>query len=147
MHLSFFTEKISTDSRALVAKSFRMPIVAASRRRILVADDHVVYRECLIRLLHELPGLDVIGDAEDGLQAIELATLLHPDVVLMDVDMPRMSGIEATRQIVKALPEIRIIGLSMHNHEDIVAQMLSAGAVSYFMKDGPIEQLLTAIQS
>jgi DNA-binding NarL/FixJ family response regulator len=147
MYLSFFTEKISADPKDLIAKSFRMPILTASRLRILVADDHTVYRKCLIRLLHEWPGLDVVGDAEDGLQAVELAMLLHPDVVLMDVDMPRMNGIEATRQIVKALPEVRVIGLSMGNHEDIVAQMLAAGAVFYFMKDGPMEQLLAALQS
>jgi DNA-binding NarL/FixJ family response regulator len=146
MHSNFFAEKTSADPKDLITKSFGMPVLAAPRLRILVADDHTVYRECLIRLLHELPGLKVVGDAEDGLQAVELATLLNPDVVLMDVDMPLMNGIEATRKIAKALPAVRIIGLSMHDHEDIVAQMLSAGAVCYFMKDGPMEQLLAALQ-
>jgi DNA-binding NarL/FixJ family response regulator len=147
MNLRFFAEKTPTDQAGLIPTSFGMPVLATSRRRILVADDHAIFRECLIRFLNESPGLDVVGDAKDGLQAVELAKLLHPDIVIMDIDMPHMNGIEATRQILKTLPHVRVIGLSMHNHQDIVAQILSAGAICYFMKDGPMEQLLAAIQS
>jgi DNA-binding NarL/FixJ family response regulator len=146
MHSRFSTEKTSADTKGLITKSFGMPVLASSRLRILVADDHAIFRECLTRFLQESPGLDIVGNAKDGLQAVELATLLHPDIVIMDIDMPRMDGIEATRQIAKTLPHVRIIGLSMHDHKDIAAQIMSAGAVCCFMKDGPMEQLLAALQ-
>ncbi len=147
MHLSYFAQILAADSKATTIKSAAMTALKIPRRRIFIADDHAVFRRCLIRLLHSSPDLDVVGDAEDGLQAVELVVLLHPDVVVMDVDMPLMNGIEATRHIKKALPEVRILGLSMHDHEDIAAQMLSAGAAGYFVKDGPIEKLLSAIHA
>ncbi len=117
------------------------------RRRILVADDHAIFRQCLIQLLEEIPELEVVADAPDGEQAVELAVLLHPDIVIMDVEMPRMNGIEATRKIKSILPGIRIIAVSMHPHGDVSAQILGAGAVQYFPKSDPVEELLNAIQS
>jgi DNA-binding NarL/FixJ family response regulator len=89
----------------------------------------------------------VAGEAEDGQKAVEYAKLLHPDVMLMDVNMPRMNGIEATRIIHRDLPEIRFVGLSMHDSLDAGRAMLEAGAVSYLPKDSPVEDLLAAIQN
>jgi DNA-binding NarL/FixJ family response regulator len=146
MYSSILAKKIPANSNNLISVPVEMPLVTGRRRRILIADDHAIFRECLARLLQGSPELDIVGNAEDGQKAVELATLLHPDVVLMDVDMPLMNGIEATRQITLTLPHIRVIGLSMHNHDDIAAQMLSAGAIRYLMKGGPVEELLAAIQ-
>jgi len=119
-----------------------------NKSRIIVADDHPVFRNCLIQVLKEIENLDVIACAEDGRQAVDLTMRLHPDLVLMDVNMPRMNGIEATRKIAGALPDVRVIGLSMDSENAIVSeQMRAAGAIGYFPKDGPIEELLDAIQS
>jgi DNA-binding NarL/FixJ family response regulator len=111
----------------------------------MVADDHAIFRQSLIQLLKECPGLEVVGDARDGEQAVDLATLLHPDVIIMDVDMPRMNGIEATRRIIRILPAVRIIGLSMYTRVEMAARMRAAGAFTYFPKDSPVENLLAAI--
>jgi DNA-binding NarL/FixJ family response regulator len=145
MAASVFVEKgIPPDPKARSADS-EAPVLPLQKHRILVADDHAIFRECLIRLLQDYPGFDVVGDAENGQKAVELAELLQPDIVIMDVDMPFISGIEATRLIAAKLPHIRIIGLSMHDGKEMASQILSAGAKSYFVKDGPIENLLEAI--
>jgi DNA-binding NarL/FixJ family response regulator len=116
-----------------------------TRRRIIVADDHKIFRECLTRILGEVSGFDVIAIAWDGRQAVDLALKLHPDIVIMDVSMPHMNGIEATRIITNALPEIRVFGLSMHDEQEIEAQMIAAGASGFYPKDGPVEKLITAL--
>ena len=113
--------------------------------RVLVADDHTVVRKGLVEILRKEPGIDVVGEAQDGQQAVEQARLLKPDVVLMDVTMPLMSGIEATRILSSEMPEVRVIGLSMHAQDDMAAQMRGAGAVRYLVKDGPAEDLIKAI--
>jgi signal transduction histidine kinase len=118
----------------------------AGLHRIIVVDDHPIVRKGLIQALRECPGIEVVGEAEDGQKAVEYAKLLHPDVMLMDVNMPRMNGIEATRIIHRDLPGIRVVGLSMHNPLDAGRAMLEAGAVSYLPKDSPVENLLAAIQ-
>jgi DNA-binding NarL/FixJ family response regulator len=148
MGLNLLTEKTFTpNTQALIAAQADIPALAVHRRKVLIADDHRIFRECLTRLLQELPGLEVVGNAEDGLQAIELATILNPDIVIMDVDMPHMNGIEATRNIAKVYPLVRIIGLSMHDQKAIAAQMLAAGAALFLTKDGPIDELLSAISN
>jgi PAS domain S-box-containing protein len=114
--------------------------------RVLVADDHTVVRKGLVELLQKEQELTVVGDARDGHEAVELAHRLRPQVVLMDVTMPRMDGIEATRRITAELPGVRVIGLSMHGGDDMAAQMLAAGAVDYLVKDGPIENLVAAVR-
>ncbi len=115
--------------------------------KILVADDHAVLRQGLSNLLEKEPDLEVVGQAADGREAVRLASELSPDVVLMDVTMPHMDGIEATRRIGKANPNIRIIGLSMHDDPDTQERMTSAGATAYLYKASPVEKLLEAIRS
>lgn len=119
---------------------------AASRTiRVLVADDHPIVRSGLAALLHDEPDIDVIGEAADGVMALAMARHLKPDVVIMDVTMPRMNGLDATRLIVRELPDVRVIGLSIHGHEQMAASMRRAGAVAYLHKGGPPEALIAAI--
>jgi PAS domain S-box-containing protein len=115
--------------------------------RVLLADDHKIVREGLSSLLSEQPGIEVVGQAEDGLIALEMARLLHPDVVVMDVSMPRMDGVEATRLLKAELLGIEVIGLSMHAENDMAKLMRDAGAVAYLSKGGPSEYLVEAIRS
>jgi DNA-binding NarL/FixJ family response regulator len=96
-------------------------------------------------MLLEQPRLDLIGEADDGQEAVEMALQLYPDVVLMDVSMPRMDGIEATRRIKEAAPDIGIIGLSMHHKDDMASTMRNAGASDYLMKTAAAEELIDAI--
>jgi len=112
---------------------------------VLVADDHPVLRKNLARHLREQPGIEVVGDACDGQEAVEIALATRPDVVLMDVTMPRMDGIEATRCILAQLPHVRVIGLSMHEGKDMIIAMREAGAVAFLTKSLPIEELVTEI--
>jgi signal transduction histidine kinase/ActR/RegA family two-component response regulator len=113
--------------------------------RILVADDHTVVRKGLVELLQKVPGLAVVGEAANGLHAIDQARQLRPDVVLMDVTMPQMNGIDATRLLLSEMPRVRVIGLSMHAHE-MATLMQAAGAIRYLAKDGQIEDLIKAIR-
>jgi PAS domain S-box-containing protein len=120
-----------------------------SRRqiRVLLADDHELVRGALARLLDAQADLQVIGEAADGESAVELADLLTPDVVLMDVTMAGLGGIEATRRIAQGHPETRIIGLSMHESADVAAAMRSAGACEYLRKSSPTHVLLQTIRN
>ena len=113
---------------------------------MLLADDHAVVREGLAGLLQLQPGIDVIGRASDGQQALEMALQLQPDVVVMDVSMPGLSGMEATRQILAQLPTTRIIGLSMHSEPGIATAMRDAGACAYLAKSSQPKDLIAAIR-
>jgi CheY-like chemotaxis protein len=119
---------------------------ATSPIRVLLVDDHRIVREGLAQLLNGTPGIKVVGEAEDGYEAIDLARRLKPDVVVMDVSMPRMTGIEATRLIKADLPECCIIGLSMHDSAEMETSMREAGASVYLAKDGPSEVLINTIR-
>lgn len=114
--------------------------------RILLADDHEVVRSGLARLLQMEPDIEIAGQAADGQEAVEVAIQIRPDVILMDVSMPRMSGVEATRRIVQQMPNTKIIGLSMHEHDDVAASMKAAGAAMYLTKTTPPEALVAAIR-
>ena len=116
-------------------------------RRILVVDDHPVIRQGLIELLHKESDITVIGSAGDGEQAIQHARELKPDVVLMDISMPVMNGIEATRAITSEMPGVQVIGLSMHEHAQMISAMRAAGAAAYVRKDGSIAELLATIRA
>jgi PAS domain S-box-containing protein len=113
---------------------------------VLLADDHEVVRTGLARLLQGEPGIEILGQAADGQEAVEMALQVRPDVILMDVSMPRVGGVEATRRIVQQMPGIKIIGLSMHAQEDVAASMKAAGAVLYLTKTSPPETLIAAIR-
>jgi DNA-binding NarL/FixJ family response regulator len=116
--------------------------------RILLADDHKLIREALSRFLKDQDGMEVVGEAKDGVTAVELVEKLHPDIVIMDVSMPPvLSGLEATRWICSRWPEVKIIALSMHKHKQYVAEMFKAGARGYMLKDSDYDELLTAIQT
>jgi signal transduction histidine kinase/CheY-like chemotaxis protein len=113
--------------------------------RVLLAEDHEIVRQGLASLLRETPGIDVVGEASNGQDAVDLAYRLRPDVVTMDVSMPVMSGDEATRRIKEHLPETRIIALSMHQEPETIEKMCQAGADGYVLKTAPPEELFAAI--
>jgi PAS domain S-box-containing protein len=115
--------------------------------RVLLADDHKIVREGLSSLLAEQRGIEVVGQAQDGLEALEMAHSLRPDVVVMDVSMPRLDGVEATRRLKAEFSCINVIGLSMHEESDMAQSMCNAGAVAYLNKGGPSEKLIEAIRS
>jgi DNA-binding NarL/FixJ family response regulator len=117
------------------------------RIRILLVDDHRVLRGVLAELLDEQPGLEVVGQAGDGHSAVEMAMTIRPDVILMDVTMPGMSGVEATRRIVNQMPDVQVIGLSMHARDDMERAMREAGAVAYLTKSGSSDQLVETIHA
>lgn len=116
-------------------------------RRILLADDHKIIRDGLRSLLADKPGWDVVGEAEDGREAVRLAGELKADLIIMDVGMPQLNGIEAARQILADAPKTRIIALSMHADAKFVGRMLEAGAMGYLLKDCAFEELDQAIKT
>ena len=111
----------------------------------IIADDHRIMREGLRSLLEKSGRFECIAEADDGYQAVKLARELHPDIVIMDIAMPNMNGIEATRQIKTELPEVEVIVLSMHATKNYVSQVLQAGASAYLLKDSAFEELSTAL--
>jgi len=115
--------------------------------RILIAEDHRMMRDALASLLAKEPGFEVVGLAEDGLEAVRRAHETKPDVVLMDINMPRMDGIEATRQITAGLPKIKVIGLSVHAEDQVASEMLAAGASSFVAKSSSPAELTGAIRA
>ena len=115
--------------------------------RILLADDHTVIRLGLKLLLERQADFVVVGEAEDGRKAIQLAESLQPDVIVMDVAMPNLNGIEATRQITTALPKVAVVVLSMHSDESYVMRALKAGAKGYLLKDSAEADLIQAIRT
>ncbi len=113
--------------------------------RVLLADDHTLVREALRMMLEDEADIDVVGEASNGRLAVELARELHPDIVLMDITMPVMNGIQATRAIHAERPTVCIIGLSMHEHMDRV--MEEAGAAAFVNKGGLPDQLLDIMRT
>ncbi len=115
--------------------------------RILLADDHIVMRSGLRALLERQPNLEVVGESENGRETVALAASLRPDVVVMDVGMPVLNGIEATQMIVTQCPTIAVVILSMHADESYVMRALKAGARGYLLKDSAAADLIGAIQA
>jgi DNA-binding NarL/FixJ family response regulator len=115
--------------------------------RVLLADDHTLVRAGLRKLLESMPELTVVGEAADGLALLALAEQLQPDLVLMDIAMPGLNGLEATARLVKAQAGIRVLILSMHQNEEYVRQALRHGAVAYLLKDAAPVELELAIQA
>jgi CheY-like chemotaxis protein len=118
----------------------------SSEIRVLIADDHHIFREGLRSLLEGKGDISVAGEAADGVEAVKRAHELKPDVILMDINMPKMNGIEATRKLSAELPQVRIIGLSVNSKEDMAESMHAAGAAAYLPKGGPSAELLAEIR-
>jgi DNA-binding NarL/FixJ family response regulator len=121
--------------------------MTTERIRILVADDHAVFRAGLRGLLASVPGTEVVGEAATGDEAVAQAAALQPDVVLMDLQMPGLNGIEATRRIVAASPELAVLMLTMFEDDDSVFAAMRAGARGYVLKGGRQAEILRAIQA
>ena len=115
--------------------------------RILLADDHTVMRAGLRALLERQPHLEVVGEADDGRQTVELSASLVPDVVVVDIAMPNLNGVEATRQMVTKQPAISVVILSMYSDEAYVMRALKAGARAYLLKDSAVTDLIRAIEA
>jgi two-component system response regulator NreC len=115
--------------------------------RVILADDHAIVRHGLSKLLQQEEGMEVVAQAQDGHSTVELTRELAPDMVIMDIGMPDLNGIEATRQIVRDFPQVKVIGLSMHSGRKFVVEMLRAGASGYLLKDCALEELTTAIKT
>ncbi len=113
--------------------------------RIILADDHRIIREGIRTLLEREEGLEVVGEANDGREVLRLHEKCRPEVVIMDIAMPNLNGIDATRQLVDKHPDTKIIALSMHSDHRFVAEMLQAGASGYLLKDCVYEELVRAI--
>jgi len=118
-----------------------------SKIRVLIADDHLVVREGLVAMLQSAGEFEIVGQAADGQEAIRLAEELHPDVVLIDVQMPRLGGIEATYQITQRVPTTRVVILSTFDHDEYIYKGIQAGAIGYLLKDSELEELLKAIRA
>jgi DNA-binding NarL/FixJ family response regulator len=124
-----------------------MTTPAKTAARVLIADDQTLFRNGLARLLDEDPRVDVVGQAVDGADAVRQALKLKPDVVLMDLKMPNMDGVEATRQIRAQLPDMKILILTTFDADNHVLQALEAGVSGYVLKDSVSEAIITSIQA
>ncbi len=116
-----------------------------SKIRLLLADDHAILRSGLVRLLGEEADMEVVGEAENGREAVQKVQELHPDIVLMDIGMPIMNGMEATKQIKKRDQDVKILVLTMHDNEEYLFQVLQAGASGYVLKKAADSDLVNAI--
>lgn len=115
--------------------------------RVLIADDHAIVRQGLKALIEKEPDMEVVGEAENGEQAIEIARDLAPDIIVMDMTMPQLNGIEATKFILRENADIRVIALSMHSNRQIVKEALKAGAMAYVLKSCLFDELSRALQA
>jgi PAS domain S-box-containing protein len=138
---------VSQQPQHIVPRRLQKQRGSGERVRVLLVDDQRMLRAGLARLLQDQPDIEVVGEAADGPTAIELAHTLQPQVVVMDITMPGMSGIEAARRITREHPDIKVIGLSLHEQEEMARAMLEAGASAYLTKGGPTEDLVAAIRS
>ncbi|MCP4608674.1 MAG: response regulator transcription factor [Planctomycetes bacterium] len=114
---------------------------------ILIAEDHAIVREGLRSLIEKQPDMEIVCEAEDGREAVDRVRELLPDLVIMDITMPNLNGVEATRQIINEFPQIKVIALSIHSNRRFVADMLGAGATGYILKECLFDELVQAIQA
>jgi two-component system response regulator NreC len=114
---------------------------------ILLADDHRILREGIRALIEDQEDMQVVGEAEDGQATLKMVSQLNPDVVVMDIAMPLLNGLEATRQIRRDFPQVKVLILTMHENEEYIRQVLAAGALGYVLKDAAARDLLGAIRT
>jgi two-component system response regulator NreC len=115
--------------------------------RIILADDHAIVRHGLSQSIQQEEDMEVVGQAENGLSTIKLVRELSPDIVIMDISMPDVNGMDATREIVRDFPNVKIIALSMHSAKKFVSEMFKAGACGYLLKDCEFDELANAIRT
>jgi len=115
--------------------------------RVLLADDHTIVRQGLKALLDAELDIEIVGEAADGWETIQQAEELKPDVVLMDITMPRLNGLEATRRLRRLLPEVRVLVLTVHTNEEYVREILRAGAAGYILKEAAVDELVNAVRA
>lgn len=115
--------------------------------RVFLVDDHTVVRLGIARIIQEEPDMEVVGETADGSQAVEAVRALRPDVVLMDIEMPGVSGIDSTKQIIEAVPDTRVLILTIYDRDDLLFRSLQAGAAGYVLKGAAIDELLGAIRT
>jgi two-component system response regulator NreC len=115
--------------------------------KVLLADDHKIVRDGLRALLEKQEGMEVVAEADNGRTTVRLARELRPDVVIIDIGMPDLNGIDATRQIMAEVPGIKVVALSMHSDKRFVAQMFKAGASAYLLKDCAFEELVRGVKA
>ena len=113
--------------------------------RILLADDHILFRQGMKRIIDEMPGTNVVGEANDGQEAVELVKELLPDLVILDISMPKLSGLEACREIRHLFPDVKILVLTMHKDREFLLHAISAGAQGYLLKEDSDEELFAAL--
>jgi len=121
--------------------------MTTDRIRVLIADDHKIIRVGLQGILQKTSDIEVVGEAEDGLEVLEILRKTVTDVVLMDIDMGRTGGIETTRKVKEAFPDVQVLALTIHEEQDHIIQMLEAGASGYLLKNTGTEELLAAIRA
>lgn len=114
--------------------------------RLLIADDHALVRSGLRSMLEREPGIEIVGEARNGREAVELCRSLRPNLVLMDVRMPEMDGLEATRAIKRELPETGVLMVTMHENRDYMLEATKAGAAGYVLKDASRNELISAVR-
>jgi DNA-binding NarL/FixJ family response regulator len=114
--------------------------------RLLIADDHALVRQGLRGMLEREPDIEVVGEAHNGREAVDLCRTLDPNLVLMDVRMPEMDGLEATRTIRRERPEISVLMVTMHDNQDYMREAAKAGAAGYVLKDAPRDELIGAVR-
>lgn len=115
--------------------------------RILLADDHTIVRQGMARLLNDQPGFSVIGEAIHGRNAVRMALELKPDIVIMDIAMPQLNGIEATKRIKKQLPKTKVLIVSMYSHEHYIHELIETGVSGYLLKDASGRDIIKAIHA
>jgi len=115
--------------------------------RIILADDHTIVRHGLSKLLEQEEDIEIVAETRDGRSTVELARELSPDLVIMDIGMPDLNGIDATRQILRESSKVKILALSMHSGKNFVIEMLKAGASGYLLKECALEELITAVRT